>query len=267
MWSQLGEGTGESAGQYHGGVLVSFAIPAHNEERLIGSTVAAIHRAAEELGIEHEVIVASDASTDGTADAARRAGARVVEVGCRQISGARNAAARAGRGDVLVFVDADTRVTSAAVREALAAIGAGAAGGGGPIRFDGEIPRWARMVLPVLNFKFRLLRLTGGCFLFCTRGAFEAAGGWDEGMYAAEEIEMAGRLKKQGRFVIVRSPVITSGRKLRAYSGWEIFKIMGRLAASGRGAMRDRSRLGIWYGPRREDPADAGDGSRRPGDG
>jgi glycosyltransferase involved in cell wall biosynthesis len=47
--------------------MISFIIPAHNEERLIGRTLAAIHEAAGGLGVDYEIIVADDASTDATA--------------------------------------------------------------------------------------------------------------------------------------------------------------------------------------------------------
>ena len=66
--------------------LVSFVIPAHNEEPLLAATLFAIHVAAAACGIEYEIIVADDASTDRTAHVAAGAGARVVSVQHRQIA-------------------------------------------------------------------------------------------------------------------------------------------------------------------------------------
>ncbi len=66
--------------------------------------------------------------------------------------------------------------------------------------------------------------MTGGCFLYCTREAFDAVGGFDESLFASEELTMSSALQRFGgrrRFVIIRTPVITSGRKLRVYSGWK----------------------------------------------
>ncbi len=236
-------------------MLISFAIPAHNEQGLLPATIAAIHDAARQLAIEYEILVADDASTDRTAAVARELGATVIPIEARQIAAARNAAARLARGGILIFVDADTCVTPGAVREAIAAIQRGAVGGGAMVRFDGRIPFWARCTLGVTIVLFRLLRYTGGCFLFCTRRAFDAAGGWDESLFASEEIEMARRLKRLGRFVIVGAPVVTSGRKLRAYSGREILGIFLKLGLSPRASVRSRDRLDIWYGPRRPDPS------------
>ena len=85
---------------------------------------------------------------------------------------------------------------------------------------------------------------------------FEASGGWDETVYAGEEIRFAMAMKKLGRFVIIRSPVITSGRKLRAHSGREIFATIIRLAWKGGKAVSSRRGLDLWYGPRKPDPLD-----------
>ncbi len=238
-------------------MLISFVIPAHNEERLIGATVNALHRAARELGVEYEVVVAADTCTDRTAVIAAGAGARVVACDHRQISKARNAGAAAAAGDRLIFVDADTVVPPGAVREALDAWRTGAAGGGAPIQFDGEIPGWAKIMLPATLWLFRVARFTGGCFLFCTREALNAAGGWDETLYASEELTLASAIKRRfgrKRFVIIRARVLTSGRKLRDYSGWEIVRILTRITLSGRGAVRRREGLELWYERRWEGP-------------
>src|SRR6185503_6725156 len=124
----------------------------------------------------------------------------------------RRAGAAEARGDILIFVDADTVVPPRAVLEAAAAIKAGAIGGGAGITFDGWVPWYAHAMLWPTLLLFRVFRYTGGCFLFCTRAAYDASGGWSEEVYAGEEILMAQSLKRQGRFVIIRTPVITSGR-------------------------------------------------------
>ena len=65
---------------------------------------------------------------------------------------------------------------------------------------------------------------------------------------------MSQALRRQGRFVILREFVTTSGRKLRAHSGREVLGILLRLALAGPKGMRQRERLDIWYGERRADP-------------
>lgn len=234
---------------------VSFVIPAHNEEPMLPATLRAIHEAAAACAIEHEVIVADDASTDLTASVASASGARVVLVQHRQISATRNSGARVATGDLLVFVDADTQINKDVLRRALEAVAGGAVGGGAAMRFDGQVPLYARALLPLLTGGMRSLRLAAGCFVFCTRAAFEAVGGFDERLFGAEEIALSVALKKIGRFVILREGVLTSGRKLRTYSGLEVLGIMARGALSGGKMLERRDQMGLWYGPRRKDPA------------
>ena len=84
--------------------LISFVIPAWNEESVLGPTLAAVSVATRHLAEASEVIVADDSSTDRTAEIARQHGARVVTVQHRQISATRNAGARAAQGDLLIFI-------------------------------------------------------------------------------------------------------------------------------------------------------------------
>ena len=199
--------------------------------------------------------MADDASTDRTAHVAADSGARVVSVQHRQISATRNSGARAASGDILVFVDADTLINRDVLLSALEAVADGAIGGGAAVRFDGDVPLYAKALLPLLTVLMRWLRLAAGCFVFCTRPAFEAAGGFDERLFGAEEIALSAALKKIGRFVILREAVLTSGRKLRTYSGLEVLGIMTRAALSGGKMLERRDQMGLWYDPRREDPA------------
>jgi glycosyltransferase involved in cell wall biosynthesis len=235
-------------------MTLSFIIPAHNEASLIGATLHSIDTAARANGATYEVIVADDSSTDGTAQVAAAAGATVVRVSCRQIAAARNAGAREAHGDALVFVDADTTIDASVVREVVEALRAGAVGGGARVRFDDPVPAHARIVVPVLFWASTMLRFVPGCFLFCTRGAFDAVGGFDERLYAAEEVFISRALRRLGRIVVVKSAVVTSGRKLRSYSTKEILLGGLGLAMHGTRGLKNRKRLDLWYGPRRDDP-------------
>src|SRR6201982_3395270 len=109
--------------------MISFIVPAYNEERELSSTLAAIRGAVSAVSHPFEIIVVDDASTDATPEIAEQAGARVISIHRRQIAAARNAGARASRGEYLFFVDADTRISPIHVTEAMAALGMGYAGG------------------------------------------------------------------------------------------------------------------------------------------
>lgn len=234
--------------------MIAFIVPAHNEEHLIARTLQSIHESARLVGEQYAVIVANDASTDRTVAIAQQCGARVVSIESRQIAAARNAGASAALAmpdvSMLVFVDADTSINAATLRAALKAIERGAAGGGADVEFDGQIPHWADVMLRILRVIFRALRWSGGCFIFCRRDAFQATGGWDETVFAAEELYMAQALKRSGPFVVLREMVMTSGRKLRNHSAREIITVLFRIGFSGRRALKSRKALYLWYGPR-----------------
>ncbi len=234
--------------------MISFIVPAYNEEQLLGATLIALHAAADAVGEPYEVIVADDGSTDGTVLVAQQHRARVISVGHRQIAATRNAGARVAQGEWLVFVDADTLIDEAVVRAAVHALRGGAAGGGAALAFDGSVPLYARLFLPLFVRAFRSARLAAGCYLFCTRAAFEAVGGFDERYFGAEELVISRALQRQGPFVVLRQAVTTSGRKLRTYSGLEILVMLAGFALRGPQAIRQRQGMELWYGPRREDP-------------
>lgn len=235
---------------------ISFVVPAWNEEVRLPATLASLRLAGESSGRRFEIVVADDGSTDRTAEIARSAGARVVPVAHRQIAATRNSGARAAAGELLFFVDADTLVPAEVVRAALAALDGGAVGGGSAVRFDATAPGWGRFLLALLVRSFRAARLAAGCFVFCRRLEFEAVGGFDESLYASEEIPFSRALGRRGRFVVVREAVITSGRKFRMHRGFVHLRTFCGLILAPRRGVRSRRRLGLWYdGARERDPA------------
>jgi glycosyltransferase involved in cell wall biosynthesis len=230
--------------------VISFVVPAYNEEKYLGATLDAIHSAARSVAVDYEIVVADDASSDATAAVAERHGARVVRVENRQIAATRNSGARAATGDRLVFVDGDTRIDAEVLRAALSALDDGAVGGGAGVRLD-TAPRWAHLFTWMLMASFRYLRLAAGCFIFCRRDAFESVGGFDETYFGAEELVISRALAKQGRFVVLQESVTTSARKLHNRSAWQVFMVTARVAMRGRRGVRRREGMEFWYEDRR----------------
>ncbi|MFC0679701.1 glycosyltransferase [Lysobacter korlensis] len=234
--------------------MISFIVPAHNEARLIGPTLEALHTAALAAGRRYELIVVDDASDDDTARIAAAAGARVVPVEYRHIAATRNAGARAAAGDTLVFVDADTLVPVGTLRDALDALDGGAAGGGARLQLHGRL-RWVqRVVLRFVTWLLRIARIAPGCFVFCTAAAYAASGGFDERYYAGEDVAFSRALARHGRFVVLRAPVSSSARKLRTHSLLDHLRLLAHFARRRRGLLRSRQGLDLWYGERRHEP-------------
>jgi glycosyltransferase involved in cell wall biosynthesis len=225
--------------------LISFIIPAHNEEALLGATLDALGTAIREVGAMAEIVVVDDGSTDRTAAIARERGARVVSVNVRQIAAARNAGAREAHGDLLVFVDADTIVPASVLRGAVDAWHAGAVGGGAGAEFEASAPRWAHRAIAMARWIMRTAGWAPGCFFFASRGAFELAGGFDERYFASEEIHTSRAIKRFGRFVVLRENVLTSARKAEHYSMTHSLWLMVRMAWPG--TLRRREGLDFWY--------------------
>ncbi len=224
--------------------LVSFIVPAWNEEAQLGATLTSIRQAAQSLAERFEIVVADDGSTDRTREIAERLADRSVHVKHRQIAATRNAGAQAAQGDLLIFVDADTTISPGLLRAVVQAVRQGAVGGGCLARLDEPVPLWARLAVVELNAYCRLFKVAYGCFLFCTREAFQAVGGFDMSLYITEEIAMSQALRRLGHFAVLPQRVVTSGRKLRALTLPQAFGVAGRAIFYG---FRSRQGKEIWY--------------------
>lgn len=231
--------------------MISFVIPAYNEELELPSTIAAIKEAVGQ-DRQYEIIVVDDASTDATAAVAKDAGARVVSINRRQIAAARNAGAHTARGDILFFVDADTRINLKHIIDAIAALAAGYSGGSARVAMGGAIPLWARIFMKIFCTIYFGLNLGAGAFLFTSRQNFDAIGRFSEELFVGEEVFFSLALRKIGRFKILREPIITSGRKLRMYSGREILANVFPVIIGGMRTVRSRGKLDLWYNGKRE---------------
>jgi glycosyltransferase involved in cell wall biosynthesis len=233
--------------------MISFIVPAHNEQAGLGRTLQAIHDSARMVGRPYEIIVVNDASTDATSEVARQHKATVVPVNHRQIAATRNSGARAAYGNQLFFVDADTTINPRTVAAAVRYMDKGAAGGGAAALPDGAVPLYIQLIGIMSLVGSKLLGFTGGAFMFCTREGFHATGGFDERLFWAEEGAMVMALKSQGRFRVVWTPVRTSGRRFRHMSALQVFGLLLRVARSPFKMFTRRAAVEkIWYDSNRE---------------
>ena len=202
--------------------LLSVIIPAHNEEQEIEAAVASVHEASQ--GQNCEIIVVCDTCTDRTAELASRAEAVIETVNLRQISAVRNAGARRAQGDVFIFMDADTRANPEVFAALLEALKRGAVGGGAGFTFDSDVTVFGRCLEWFFRTFCRWAKLAAGCFMFCSRESFEQTPGFSEDVFASEEWYFSRELKKVGTFVILKESVVTSSRKFRTFSPWQMLK-------------------------------------------
>jgi glycosyltransferase involved in cell wall biosynthesis len=232
--------------------MISFIVPAYNEEHELADTLAAIREAASGATQPYEIIVVDDASTDATPTIASHAGAKVIPINRRHIAASRNAGACNSRGDYLFFVDADTRINRAHVTAGIAALQHGYAGGGARVAMDGFVPFWGRLLMRGFSSVYFGMNLGAGAFLFTTRSNFDLVGGFDEQYFAGEEVYFSLELKKLGGFKILREPVITSARKLRMHSAKHFLREFFGVIFRGPRGVRSREKLALWYDGKRE---------------
>ena len=226
---------------------MSFIVPAYNEAKLLGATLDAIRVAAAMTGESFEIIVVDDDSTDSTAAIAASRGARVLPVQNRSIARTRNDGAREARGEYLFFVDADTLIDQRVLRAALTRLHAGDAGGGAVFKWDNAHRGTGRFLELCVATLLRHMRLASGCFVYASRQAFEAVGGFDDSLFAAEEWALSRALARQGPFRVLQEPVITSGRKLAALRLRDVLMQLLRAGVRGPRALKEREFASMWY--------------------
>jgi rSAM/selenodomain-associated transferase 2 len=124
-----------------------------------------------------------------------------------------NAGARVTRGDVLVFLHADTRLPDGALEAIEAALAdPRVVGGRFDVAFDSARPV-LRLTAALMNVRSRLSGIaTGDQTIFVRRAVFEALGGFPD-IALMEDVELSRRLKRRGRLARLRLRVTTSARK------------------------------------------------------
>jgi rSAM/selenodomain-associated transferase 2 len=188
---------------------LSIIMPVLDEAALIADSLAAL-TPLRECGVE--LIVADGGSDDATMTIARPLVDRVVSAP-RGRGSQMNAGAAAARGEVLLFLHADTRLPPQADRLVLDAMARSGRAWG---RFDVTI-LGAHPLLPLvacmMNLRSRLTGIaTGDQAIFVRRPTFVAAGGFPD-IALMEDIALCARLKRFHRPLCLAERVTTSGRR------------------------------------------------------
>ncbi len=232
---------------------ISVLIPAFNEEAHLGQAIESVRRSFESVGRNsYEIVACDNNSTDLTAEVARSNDARVVFEPHNQIARARNAAAKASLGKWLIFLDADTQMNAEVLRQTMSNFESGKVGAGGAVvTMDEEVSLGARWFVALWNQVSIRFRLAAGSYIYCLREAWSDTGGFDERYYASEEIWFSRKLHAwcRGRGlefrVIGNPPIVTSARKLKWFSKWQLWKQFFRCMDFR--SMRDRKKCPMWY--------------------
>ena len=236
----------------------SLVIPAYNEQRLLPRLLDSLDVARRTYGKADaiEVIVADNVSTDRTAAIAAVRGCQVVSTGKRVIAAVRNAGARAARGEILAFVDADSQVHPQTFIEIDKALATGSVVGGAT---GATLERRSLGISLVYLTLMPIALLTGmdTGVVFCRRQDFETLGGYDESRLVAEDVAFLMALKRLGKARgqrltrVTSAKVIVSTRKFDEFGDWHYFPLI----AEGLRHMLNRKPTEFtdryWYKPKR----------------
>jgi rSAM/selenodomain-associated transferase 2 len=207
------------------GLRLSVVMPALNETATLAATLAPLQPLRAR---GHEVIVVDGGSCDGTLALACVQSDRAFSAPTGRAS-QMNAGAAVARGDVLVFLHADSRLPDDAVAAIAAALSEGKRWGRFDVAITGK-PRVLRLVAGAMNVRSRWTGIaTGDQAIFVTRELFIRAGGFPN-IALMEDIALSRILKRRaGRPACVRSRVLTSGRRWEANGPWRTIFRMWRL--------------------------------------
>jgi glycosyltransferase involved in cell wall biosynthesis len=198
---------------------VSVVIPARDEEDYIEAALRSV--AAQTRAGRIEAIVAANGCTDATV-AVAEAFARhhpelpitVVDHEVPGISRAKNRGAALARGDVLVFLDADSRLAPDMIDQVIKRTERGMAAGSMKMRADSH-DLLDRGFFALIEYGKRVFGIKAN-MLYCSRELFSEHGGFDESLNVAEDRNLLVRLQKAGVNVahLTESWVATSPRRL-----------------------------------------------------
>ncbi|HKO43470.1 MAG TPA: glycosyltransferase [Pyrinomonadaceae bacterium] len=209
---------------------LSVIIPAYNEELYVPETLTRVTRALAVAGQPSEIVVVDNASHDRTRAISESFGARVVPEKEHNISRVRNTGAANAKGDVLIFIDADTLVPESLFQRIAGAIQDEKCFGGAVAVNWGESERtWMKLYLLGGKFWTTVFNMKQGAAQFCRRAVFEQLRGYDQTIYMGEDVEFYWRLSKftkqnGGTLKFIEDlPVTTSARRFDKMNLWKTF--------------------------------------------
>ena len=205
--------------------MLSIVIPALNEAVNILAALTPL-QTMRARGVE--VILVDGGSNDQTKQIALPLVDRVID-GARGRARQMNVGARESKGDMLLFLHADSILPIDADKSIVAALRTTSRTWG---RFDVTI-EGAHFFLPVvawfMNHRSRLTGIaTGDQGLFMMREAFAAVGGFAD-IPLMEDVAMCAALKKNGAPICLKQTITTSGRRWEKHGLWRTIFLMWRI--------------------------------------
>lgn len=187
--------------------MISFIIPAYNEEKYIKRTLLSIPR-------NFEKIVVCNSCTDQTYKISKKY-ARVLNVNEKNVSKARNLGAVLAKNNFLVFLDADTKLSKNAFNELIKLKDKNIVGTFktkfNKNTFSNKLYSTIKNIFPL----FKIHNSSG--VIFCNKSAFDKVRGFNEKIIKGENHEFIKRAKKYAKYYFSRNYSITSSRRFEKF--------------------------------------------------
>ncbi|MEM7821371.1 MAG: glycosyltransferase [Candidatus Aenigmatarchaeota archaeon] len=201
--------------------LISVIVPTYNEEKYLEATLRSIKN--QDYGGKVEIIVSDGRSRDNTLKIARKYANKIVITKKKCPAVGRNAGASVAKGDILVFVDADTLILYNTLSELA------------KVFKKKEVVGVACLILPISNkiidyliywfinnfIKFSIFLKTPcipGIFCAYRKDAFKSVGGFNENLYFDEDLDLSKRISKVGKIVFKEKILVFNS--VRRFEKW-----------------------------------------------
>jgi glycosyltransferase involved in cell wall biosynthesis len=201
--------------------LVSLIIPTLNEEKYIESTLKALR--SQDYKGKYEIIVADGMSKDNTVKIARKYADKVIPVKNKGIAEGRNAGAKEARGDILIFIDADTILIFNGLTELVKPFKKkDVVGAACPIlplspKAKDFVIYWGFNLFMKRTIKAKRAQIPGICCAY-RRKEFEKVSGFDENLDTLEDFNISKKIAKLGKIVFIETTlVLTSHRRIEKW--------------------------------------------------
>lgn len=200
--------------------MISIITPAYNEEGYLPKLLSCIKRQSYK---DYEIIVADAGSKDRTREIAKKCGCAVVRGGLPAVG--RNNGAKAAKGDILLFLDADAQFNKDFLKNSISEMEKRRLDAAGCyiMPLSGNITD--KIFFSIFNLWIFINQFfypnASGSGIFCKKWLHEKVRGFDETIKLSEDMDYVRRCGKYGKFRILKSA--------RSYVAMRRFEKEGRL--------------------------------------